>query len=200
MCILKNVRWYAIVVLIYISLKRENFTSSFLILMVCKFFVVFCFLNFSVENTEYDAEQKPWERDPSLVPDCNSEVFRLVLSSVVLDVGFSEMTFIITVRHFLLFLIWWLIIVMSNYPTIEIVIHFVLHSVNPYEHYWFLKINLKLHDFTKCFYDSYCISTSSHEFSVYEVISFHLQVEDSNSSFLVFSTTVRICGPNSPVL
>lgn len=71
------------------------------------------------------------EREPSLVPDCNSEVFRLVLSSVVLDVGFSEMTFIITVRHFLLFLIWWLIIVMSNYPTIEIVIHFVLHSVNP---------------------------------------------------------------------
>lgn len=126
------------------------------------------------------------ERDPSLVPDCNSKVFSLVLSSVVLDVGFSEMTFIITVRHFLLFLIWWLIIVMSNYPTIEIVIHFVLHSVNPYEHYWFLKINLKLHDFTKCFYDSYCISTSSHEFSVCGVISFHLQVEDSNSSFLVF--------------
>lgn len=140
------------------------------------------------------------ERDPSLVPDCNSEVFRLVLSSVVLDVGFSEMTFTTTVRHFLLFLIWWLIIVMSNYPTIEIVIHFVLHSVNPYEHYWFLKINLKLHDFAKCFYDSYCISTSSHEFSVCEVISFHLQVEDSNSSILVFSTTVRICGPNSPVL
>lgn len=58
------------------------------------------------------------ERDPGLVPDCNSEVFTLVLSSVVLDVDFSEMTFITTVRHFLLFLIWWLIIVMSNYPTI----------------------------------------------------------------------------------
>ena len=74
---------------------------------------------------------------PCLVPDCNSEVFSLALSSVVLDVGFSEMTFITTVRHFLLFLIWWLIIGMSNpfyAPTIEIVIHFVLHSVNPCEH------------------------------------------------------------------
>lgn len=149
-------------------------------------FLLFFVFWISLLRTLSTMQSRSGERDPSLVPDCNSKVFSLVLSSVVLDVGFSEMTFIITVRHFLLFLIWWLIIVMSNYPTIEIVIHFVLHSVNPYEHYWFLKINLKLHDFTKCFYDSYCISTSSHEFSVCGVISFHLQVEDSNSSFLVF--------------